>query len=195
MVVDSAIAVDVPGKTTGGVLKLVDADNNNKEYRIRFNSWTGSTFTLANVDISSADAGTASSVIVDTSSFTNAKRGDLVVNKTRSNAVSYITRVDNDSTAYIAPVITNQTLTDAIELNCVPISVNTADTVYVPLLDKYATASSESVSIIYSAPINYRVVCRNSRNTVSIVPFSQDDATSGANKSNAVVRNTDTIKT
>jgi len=193
--VDSSIAQDVPGKTTGGVLRIRDASDDNKEYRIRYSSWSGTVFTLANIDIAAADSGTDTDTIVESGAFTNAKRGDIVVNKTRSNAVSYVVSVDDANTVQISPAISGQTAGDAIELNCVPITMNAADDVYVPLLDKHATGTTASTSIVYSSTIYFRVVVRNSANSTPIIPFSADDSTSGTDRSIATIRTEDTIKT
>lgn len=193
VVVDVAIPADVPGKTTGGVLHIRDASDANKQYRLRFSSWTGSTFTLANIDIVSADAGTNTTTIVEAGLFATAKRGDLVLNKTRANAVSYVTEVTDANTVQIFPAIAGQTTADAIEINAVPVALNTADDLFVALIDQYATGTQASVSIVYSSPIDYRVVVRNQRNATKIRPFTTDDATTGDNRSVATIRTTDTI--
>jgi len=201
--VDTAIPQDVPGKSGGGVVRLRDASDNNKEYRIRFSSWANNggggsdgRFTLANFAQFTSTTGTnTTTVVYSTGGFDGAvKRGDLVYNSTQG-AVSYVKTVDSDTQLTISPAITGQASGDSIEINCVPIAVDTADDVYVPLLDKYATASSESTSIIYSSPINFRVVVRNVANATPIKPFSIDDATSGTNRSIATIRLEDTIYT
>lgn len=195
LVVDTTIPQDVPGKTTGGILRIRDASDNNKNYRLRYSSWSGSTFTLANINVASAAAGTDTDTVVTTGgAFAGVKRGDLVLNVTRSNAVSYVTAVTDSNTLQIYPAITGQTSTDNIEINAVPVAINTADDIYVPLLDRYATASSESTSIVYVDPIYFRVVVRNSANTIPIIPFTTDSSTTGSNASIATIRTTDTIK-
>jgi hypothetical protein len=194
LVVDASIGQDVPGKTTGGTLRIRDASDNNKGYRIRYSSWTGSTFTLANVVVASADAGTDTDTIVEAGAFASAKRGDLVYNHTRS-AVSYVTVVTDANTIQISPAITGQTTADSIELNCVPIAMNTADDIFVPLIDKFATSTSVSASIVYVSPVYFRVVVRNSANATKIIPFTTDDSTSGTDRSIATIRTTNTIVT
>ena len=103
--------------------------------------------------------------------------------------------MDDANTVQISPAIAAQADGDSIELNCCPIAVDTLDDVFVPLVDEHATATSASASIVYSAPIYFRVVVRNSANVTPIIPFSTDDATSGSDRSIAVVRTEDTIKT
>lgn len=193
--VDGSIPQDVPGKTTGGVLRIRDASANNAGYRVRYSSWSGSVFTLANIVIASADVGTNTTTIVESGAFATAKRGDIVVNHTRGEAVSYVVAVVDNDTVTISPAIASQTSTDSIELNCVPIALNTADDIYVPLLDKYASSTSASTSIVYIAPVYFRVVVRNSANATPILPFTTDSSTTGSNASVATIRTTDTIKT
>jgi hypothetical protein len=195
LTVDGAIPQDVPGKTSGGVLRIRDFSDNNKGYRIRFSSWSGSVFTLANIVVASADGGTDTDTIVEAGAFTNAKRGDIVVNHTRAEAVSYVTAVTDANTIQISPAIASQTSGDSIELNCIPITMNTADDVYVSLIDQFATASSASVSIVYVDPLYFRVIVRNSAATTKILPFTTDDSTSGTDRSIATIRTTDTIIT
>jgi hypothetical protein len=152
--VDGTIASDVPNKDNGGQLVLRDASNNDKEYVIRFSSFVPSTgvVTLANIDIAAADAGTDTTSITESGAFANAKVGDIVVNKTRSNAVSYVTEVTSNDVVQISPAISGQTTGDAIELNCVPIAIDTADDVYFAIVwefresDGTASASMQHVS-------------------------------------------------
>jgi hypothetical protein len=194
LVVDSAILQDVPGKTTGGVLRIRDFSDNNKGYRLRYLSWATSTFTLANYAFAATAGTNTTTVIKSGGGFTaNAKRGDLVLNTSRSNAVSYVVSVDSDTQLTIFPAITSQASTDNIELNALPIAMNTLDDVYVPFIDQYATGATASASVVYVSPIYFRVRVRNSAAAIKIIPFTTDDSTSGTNKSIAAIRTTDTI--
>lgn len=194
IVVDSAIASDVPGKTTGGVLRIRDASDNNKEYRIRYSSWTGSTFTYANMDsfITTATTNTTQITYATGGFNTSCKRGDLVWNSTRS-LHSYIASVDSDTQLTISPAIASQVTGDSVEINCNPVLINTADDVFVPLIDQYATSSSATVSIIVSSTIYYRVIVRNVAATTKIVPFATDDSILDSNRAVATIRTEDTI--
>jgi len=201
--VDTALSTDTPGKTDGGVLRIRDADNSNKEYRLRFSSWANDggggsdgSFTLASVTPSNLTAGTNSTTVVSsTDELDGLKRGDLILNETRSNAVSYVTSVDaSTNTVTIFPAIGSQASTDTISFNTCPVAINTADDVFVSLIDKHADASTASVSLITGGtPIYYRVVVRNVAATTKIKPFTTDDAISSANRSVATIRTTDTI--
>jgi len=189
---DTTIASDEPGKTSGGTVVLVDVASGNKEYRIRFTSWLDDDITLASIDIASADSGTNTTTIVEAGAFTNAKRGDLVYNYDQS-AVSYVKTVDSANQVTIYPAIALQDPGDHIKLNCVPVLIDTADTVFFALMARYAASSSESVGITYSARIDYRVKVRNTRATTEIKPFTVDDYTTGQDKEHSVIRTEDTI--
>jgi len=171
-----------------------DAD----EYVVRFSSWTGSTFTLANTTGTCDDTGsttTATNLNDSTASFTTtAKKGDLVYT---SKGVGYVLTVDSDSVLTLdGDGITGLVATDPYELNAVPVALDTGDDVYVPFIHRYANNSEESTSIIYVDPIFYRVKVRNSRNsTTKIRPFSADGSTSGTDVSVQITRNADTIIT
>ena len=196
LAVDTAIAKDVPGKTTGGILRIRDDSNGYKEYRIRYASWATSTFTLANIDIASADAGTNTTTIVKTGAFTTAKRGDIVVNEGNGhNGISYVVSVDSNDQVTISPAITGQTDTDHIELNAIPIAVDTADYIYIPFIDKYATSATEEASVVYDAQIYFLVRVRNSAAVNKIVSFSTSDTTTGTDKSVPTIRTPDNIYT
>jgi hypothetical protein len=101
--------------------------------------------------------------------------------------------VDDSDTIQLDRAITGQTTGDDGFLNKIPISVNTADDVYVHLINRYASSSAESVSIVYVSPLYYRCKVTNKRASTKIKPFVTADSTSGTNRSIAVIRNEDTI--
>ncbi|MCX6816697.1 MAG: hypothetical protein NTZ93_02450 [Candidatus Beckwithbacteria bacterium] len=200
-VMGSTITTDSPGKATGGIIRLVDASATT-EYRMRFSSWTTTTFTLAYTNVASADAGTTTTNITKTGIGTASLVGDLVMNVTRSNAVSYVTAIVDANNVTISPAITGQTSTDNIKFNCLPVATTTSpqDYWYVPFIDAYETTGSqgtpgsEAITITHSATdadIYIRVRARQAGN---ILPFEQDSSVVGANPTNvSVIRTTDTI--
>lgn len=178
LTVDGTIAADVTGKTLGQSLVLVDVSDSNREYVLRFSSYAAATgvVTLANVDIVAADSGTTTTHITETGAFTGAKVGDLVLNKTRSNAVSYVSEVVDANNVNIDPPITGQTTGDAIELNAIPVTVNTADNVYFLIVFEFKeSAGSAAASMQYIADIFARVRVRNTSSAaVKIKGFTSD---------------------
>lgn len=197
LVVDTGITQDTPGKTTGGIVRIRDNSNNNKEYRLRFSSWATSTFTLASVSLTgNISSINSTSVTATGDQLDGLLRGDLLYNATTGH-VAYVTSVNaGTNTVTYAPADPGSpVIGNTLDFNVLPIAMDTLDDVYVPLLDKYATASTASTSIVYSSQIDFRVVCRNSANATKIVPFTTDDSTTGTDRSAAVVRTTDTIIT
>ncbi len=198
-VMGTSITVDEPGRSAGGVIRLVDTSSS-AEYRIRFTSWASSTFTLASSTIAAADSGTNTTTIVETGAFASSKVGDLVVNVTRGNAVSYITVITDNNTVTISPAITGQTTADEIRLNVLPVATTTTpqDTWYVPMIDTYETTGStgtpgtETALITYLADIPVRVRARNAGN---IIPYEADSTVTSTGMSNSIIRTTDTIFT
>lgn len=194
-VMGSSITVDEPGRSAGGILRLVDTSAST-EYRIRFSSWTSSTFTLASSDIASADSGTNTTTIVESGGFTNSLVGDIVVNVTRGNAVSYITVKTDNNTVTISPAITGQTTGDNIKLNVLPVATTTSpqDTWYVPLIDIYEASGDgeEKATVTYSANIPVRIRARNAGN---IIPYEADSTVTNTGMSNSIIRTADSIFT
>lgn len=191
------IAQDVPGKTSGGSLVLVDDPaGSGTEYKIRYSSWTGKIFTLANYPQFVSDGVTSTTIVEDiggTGFNANIKRGDLVYNVTR-DLVGYVKTVDDDDTLTLeGSGIAGQIPGDNIEINCIPIIVAGADDIYVPFIDRMADAATEAVSVIYLAQIDFRVIVRNTRNATKIKPYSSDGVTTGTDQSIPTIRTTDTI--
>ncbi len=200
-IMGATITSDSPGKSVGGVIRLVDTSAN-REYRLRFSSWTGTTFTLAYTNVASADAGTTTTNITEVGIGTASRVGDLVLNVTQSNAVSYVTAVVDANNVTISPAITGQTTADNIKFNCLPVATTTSpqDTWYVPFIDSYETTGStgtpgsEAVTITHSTTDSDIFIRVRARQAGNILPFEQDSSVVGANPTNvSVVRTTDTI--
>lgn len=196
--VDAAISADTPGKLAGGTLVLRDATDA-QEYKLRFASWSGVQFTLASITAITGDTGTNATTVIHTAKFGSAKRGDFVYNITRL-AWAYVLTVDSANQITLDRSITGQVPSDTFEINTTPnITVAASDDVYVPLMNRYATAAAEQVSIVYTAPLYYRAKVTNKRGSATaspvtkIKPFVTADATTGTSRSIAVIRNADTI--
>lgn len=198
------ITTDSPGKTVGGVVRLVDTSAT-KEYRLRYSAWTNTpngTFTLAYTNLASASAGTTTTNITGTGIGTASRVGDLVLNVTQSNAVSYVSAVVDANNVTISPAITGQTTANNIKFNALPVATTTSpqDTWYVPFIDSYETAGtsgtpgSEAVTITHSSTDSDIFIRVRARQAGNILPFEQDSSVVGANPTNvSVVRTSDTI--
>jgi hypothetical protein len=193
VVVDTAIGVDEP---SAGRLNIRDESDNNQHYMIRYASWATSTFTLASFGSFTSTATGSETVIVYSTGGFNAgvKRGDLVWNSTRS-LHSYVVTVDSDTQITISPAITGQVDGDTIDINVLPIAMDTLDDVYPSLITEYATASIESVSLVFDTQIFYRVKVSNTRHTTKQRRFVTDGSTNGTDQNTPNIVNTDSIFT
>jgi len=198
--VGGAIAQDIPGKTAGGILVIVDdPTGTGDEYKLRFASWLGLVFTLNEIT-GSATAGTGATTLIDSlATFTDGDdqvyRGDLVYVTGRSGW-AYVKTVDSNTQLTLEGTgIVGFVDTDPYEINVPPIGITAGDKIYVPFIDKVATSDEENVSVIYVGTIHFRVKVRNTRATIKIKPFSVDGSTSGTDQSIATIRTTDTIIT
>jgi len=203
VIVSTAITTDSPGKALGGVIRLVDSSANT-EYRLRYSSWSTSTFTLAYTNIASVTAAT-STTINEAGIGTASLVGDLVMNVTESNAVSYITEVTDANNVIISPAITDQNAGDNIKFNCLPVatvdsSPGPTDYWYVPFIDIYETTGtsgspgSAAVTITHATADSDIYIRIRARQASDIIPFEQDSSVVGSNPTNiSVIRTSDTI--
>jgi len=170
------------------------------EYRLRYASFTGSSFTLANSSFT-AGAGTGSSEIYGASSseFADDSIGDLVYASTfGSSNISYVETITGTSKVTIFPLITGMSSGYQTELNVLPIAVSSSQDyyAYVPLIDIHETAGSsgtpgnEQATVTYSSDIEARVRCRQAGD---IIPYEADITISNTNITNNVIRTSDTI--
>jgi hypothetical protein len=199
LVVSTAIGNETPGKTTGGIVRIVDVSVP-QEYRLRYTSWDTSTFTLFNMTSLTADGSNCTSTqLTDTGANfqTNlVKVGDLIRNTTEG-AIAYVTAVVSENELTTTPV-TDWT-SDAYEIGTLPITTTAADdTVYVPFIDVYedtgtdGSPGSESVNVTYEGDIDVRVRVRQAGD---IVPFEADNQIKSTGMSQATIRTPDTIYT
>jgi len=184
LTVDGSIASDVPNKDNGGTLVLVDVDDDNQEYYLRFDSFIAATgvITLSNVVVT-AEALTDENQIVDTGIFTAAavKVGDLVLNKDRGDAVSYISERTSDNIIQINPPIPSQAQNDNIEINAVPVIVAGSDEVYFPIIFSFCESgqTSKNAAMQYVGDIFARVRVRNTSDAAIKIKSNTADVTIG----------------
>ena len=177
LTVDGTIAADVPGKTLGGFLTLQDVSDNNQEYVLRYSSYAAATgvVTLAHSSIVAVDTGTTTN-IQETGAFGSTVVGDLVYNSTKGE-VSYVSEVVSANEINVNPPFSGATTGDALEMNGVPIAlVDTADNVFFFIVFEFReTDGTASASMQYVAPIESRVVVRNtSAAAIKIKGFTAD---------------------
>jgi len=195
VVVNTTISNEAPAS---GVVRIVDVDQNH-EWRLRYSSFTGTTFTLANTT-GTATGGSQTSLIDSGATFTTTARvGDLVYNATEGT-YGYVTQVTNNTTLVVTNTGSDLPVTDwngdAYELNALPRATTTSDTVYVPFVDIYETTGTDGVpgsefsEIIYTSDID---VIARVRQAGVILPFELE-TTIGSNGVNiSTIRSPDSI--
>jgi hypothetical protein len=195
LIVGSAISSDTPGKSLGGIVRLVDVSAS-VEYRLRYNSYAGSTFTLASRAGLTADAGSTSTILFDAAATLvtwGIKVGDLVNNLTEGVS-AYVTAI-TDETHLVTNAVTDWT-GDSYEINTLPVATTTSDTVYVPLVDSYETTGSsgtpgnENSNATYVS--NIPVLVR-ARQAGQILPFETESTVTSTVMDVSVIRTPDTI--
>lgn len=180
LTVDGTIAADVPGKTLGGTVALQDVSDNGQEYVIRYSSYVAATgvVTLANLDIALVDSG-STTTIVEAGVFGSTKVGDLVYNHDLDET-TYVSSVDSVNQITVNPPFSVDPTGDHVELNCVPIAVDTADNVYFFIVFEFKEADgSASASMQYIADIPARVRVRNTSAAAQKIKGYTADVTIG----------------
>ena len=202
---ETAIATDAPGKTAGGVLRIVDVSEiPDVEYRVRFGSWSSTTFKLAGHADHDNTAGLTSTATSTTTRLYvsgllgDVQIGDLIVNET-AGAYGYVTDIAGAPNYVDHTLIAGQGASgDTVHINCMPILTTGADLVYVPFLDIYETVGtsgspgSESIQVVYDAARDVRIRVRQAGD---IIPFEADNAIGTGGMSQATIRTPDTIYT
>ncbi|MBU1092034.1 hypothetical protein KKA27_04200 [Patescibacteria group bacterium] len=195
--VTGAITQDTPGKTTGGLIILVDVSNAGTEYKLRYSSWSGSTFTLNEIT-GTATGGSTTTLINTSATFQDGAdqvyRGDLVTVTGKGSA--HVLTVDSQTQLTMESAFTSAVANlDTYEINTLPVATTASDKAYVPFIHEVATSATATQSVIYVAQVYYRGKVRNTRATTKIKPFSVDGTTTGGDVAIATIRTTDTIIT
>jgi len=197
LIAGSSITNDTPGKSTGGVVRLVDTSAQT-EFRLRYNSYATATFTLASRTALTADAGSSAILLVDAAATFvtwGIKVGDLLRNTTEG-VIAYVVSVDSETQLTTTPV--TSWISDAYEINTLPVATTVSDTIYVPIIDSYETVGTggspgdESVSVTYLS--NVPVLVR-ARKAGTILPFETESTVTSAGMNVSVIRTADSIFT
>lgn len=201
VVVSTTITLNTPGKTSGGIIRLVQG---NTEFRTRYSSWATSTFTLASLTAQTATSGTTTTTIFATgSNFVTAGIlvGDVVRNTTHA-AVGYVTQVNSATQLTVTPMA-GFVSTDSFELNTLPVATTGSDHYYVPIIDTVeltgtdGSPGNESISMVYTSdlPVIVRTRHNFSADPYNIIPFESPATITTSGLSLASIRTKDTIST
>jgi len=191
------IAQDTPDS---GVIRVVDTSAGT-EHRFRYASWTGSTFTLVTVGMTT---GTTDAADVTGTTFTDVGAnfsailpGDLVRNTTTGAWAHVITVNDTTDTITHTPLQggtgndNDWAAGDGYSFNNLPVAYGATDTIYVPFVDETATSTSTSKTVLYAADRAVLVRVRKK----GILPFETSGTVTTSGLSVAAIRTTDSIVT
>lgn len=186
-----AIANDTP---SSGVLRLVTFASS-VEYRLRYASYTGTTFTLVTAYAGNTTAAGGTSTITDAGATFLANDihyGDIVRNSTTGEWAQVVS-VDNNTQITTTPISSGiWGLGDGYEFNTLPVTfINGVDTAYVPFLDEQATGTTVTVTVIY---VSDRTVVARVRKK-GIIPDEKTGTVVSTGLSIGATRTTDTIVT
>jgi len=195
VIVGAGIDVETP---TAGVLRVVDVDNQD-EQRYRYSGFATSTFTLVVVTgaTGAGEAGGSLTTIVDagilwSSGTTPVVPGDLVRNVTDGTVFSEVISVA-DGTLTVSDNGTSWA-SQNYEINQTMRAYDTADAIYVPLIDTISVGTSVTNSLVKTPAANFGVVI-NVRQGKVILPFTQNNTVGDTGMNAAAVRTLDTIAT
>lgn len=196
---EAAIDVDVPGKSSGGVVVLRDVGTF-ESHVYHFSSWTGQTFTLDQTVTGTATAGGDTTTLTAASGLSALRVGELV-RDTTNDEWAYVTEVTSDTSVKTTAKATSWASV-AYTANDLVQAYDSADKIYVPLIYTYETAGtdaspgSESVSIVFDTTFYGLLKARAANDsTYKIKPFTIELTIDGSNIAQSVIRNAETITT
>ena len=196
-----AIRADTPST---GVVRVVDDDGSTaqtKEHRYRYDSFTGSIFTLTtNAEFDGTTTSAGGLVLNDTgAAFGDGVSGPVIIG-------DMIRNVTDGSIGFVesvtATAITMKQLEgggsndwqsgETYEINQLTVAYVAADTAYVPYIDRPATSTSESVTVVFATNRN---LIGKARNKGVIFAFVGTGNLTNAGATITTVRNADGIAT
>lgn len=194
---EAAIATDEPGKTAGGVVVVRDVGTY-QSHVYHFSSWTGQTFTLDQSVTGTATGGDTDTLIDSGGGLSSLRVGELVRDTT------------NDEWAYVLDLVSDTEVTTtsktttwsgaAYVANDLVQAYDSADKIYVTLFYVYETAGTDaspgsvSATIVYDSPFYMLLKARAANDSsYKIKPFTIELPIDGSNKSQAVIRQAETI--
>lgn len=193
VITNATIPTDNPSGA-GSKIRIVSLSN--QEHRYRYTSYATTTFTLSAASTGTATAGsTLTNISNGGATFVTdgVEVGDLVRNTTDGFSYSTITAVNSETSL----TVTNNGVSwasQAYSVNTLVENYNAGQNAYVPLMEREADATTEVASLIYSTPIDIRVVARRSDDSTPILPYTQDTSLTGT-QTFPIVRNSDDIIT
>lgn len=187
VVVDASIPSSNP---TDANSKIRIISSSGVEHRYRYDSFAGSTFTLAPLTTGTADGGSSNTILIDAASdfvTDEVEVGDYVRNETDDFVVRVVSvdsatqlTTENGGATWNAKVFRINALVENYGL----------DSAYVPYIERIADATSESNTLIHTSDIDIKVDVRNAG---VILPFTVDTNIVSTGRTTSAIRTADTI--
>lgn len=184
------ISTTIPSDTPTSGYIVAKKPSANAEYVYRYNSWTGSTFTLP-TGVSGVATGGSTSTIVD--SGANFLVDDIIVGDIvyqNDGTFGYVVSIDS-GTQITTTLMATSWSGIAYNINKVVSSLSAADSAYVPYIYTTADATTETVTIIY---VTDRSIVSRVRKK-GILPFEVQGTITNTGATITAIRTTDSIVT
>ena len=190
VVMTASLDDDTP---TTGVLRIVD-DSESLEYRIRYASWSSDTVTLRTKVTSTTDQNGGATILYDADGdFVNNGiiYGDIVCNETDGSYAYAVTVAAGQVTTTALSGGSGNTWDsgDTYSFHTIPETLTGSDTAYIPFIDKQATGSTETVTVIYTTDRDILARVRKK----GIIPFEIESDFDSDGVSIPATRTTDSI--
>ena len=184
------IDIDIP---SDGTIRVRHVEGH--EYRYRYVSWSGKTFTFPTEKSAQADAGGSGTLLIDAAATfltDDIEYGDIIRNET-DGSWAYVVSVDSNTQITTTQLQGGGDNTwsagDTFSTNTIQETCVVADTVYVPYIDAMSAGTSVSVNVLYDATKEVLVRVRKK----GIQPFETPSSVSTAGMTVSAIRTPDTI--
>ena len=185
-----AIAVDTPNS---GALRLVTVATA-QEYRMRYASWTASTFTLLTAITGLTTAPGTETLLVDGGvDFTllNILPGDICRDATTGEWAQVVSTANGSVVTTPLSNAGTWGAAENYEFHTLPVTFIATDKAYVPFIDEEALGTTSTVTVIYTA--DRTVVIRVRKKF--ILPFETPNTVTSTGMSQSAIRTPDSIVT
>lgn len=162
------VTTTIPNDTPlSGTIKVVDTGNTtpeNREMRYRYDSWSGTAFTLTAAETGQAEGASSGNTLVDTGAFASVEVGDPIRNTT-DGSYGWV-KEKTDANTIVTTQLEGGTSNDWANLdnwetNTLVVTYTNADTAYVPYLDIVVDTATEAQSLTFVSNRNIVLVHRD----------------------------------
>lgn len=198
LVMSGSIASDTP-KSSGGVVRIVV--DGNTEHRYEYTTWATATFTLKtipNATVTTSNSGGTTLIASAATFVTSGVAAGMLIKNTTDGSTAYVISVDSETQLTVSGLTGGSDnrfdTSDTVTINKLVQNYSSGLNVYVPLIDKVATGTSVSTSLVYSSNVPVLVRVRNSTTSGNkIVPFETTGTVTSTGLTVSAIRTADTI--